>query len=473
MFRFDDATIELGKHFRLTGINWSIEPNQCWALVGPNGSGKSALIAAIAGEGSLVSGRIEHEAPVIATVSLEEQSALIDREKYRDDSDLTDEVGPGTSVQELLDEVCQDTGLQSRLISELGLQSLLSRGFRKLSTGETRKLLITRALTCKPDLLLLDEPYEGLDTQTASRVKTLLESLSDRMTLVFALNRIDEIPDCVSHVLRLENGQVAQQFVCEQGEQARQLLRQISALRSSSLAFPPPIDPLPQSLNPDGSLVSLKQARVAYTDNVVFTGLNWDIRPGEHWQVKGPNGSGKSCLLSLITGDHPQCYVNDISVFGMQRGQGESIWQIKQHLGYVSTALHWDYRLSVGIRKVILSGFFDSIGVYQSVSEQQHQIADAWLRLLGLEARANQSFSGLSFGEQRLVLIARAMVKHPALLLLDEPCLGLDDGNRQLVLALIERICEEGRTTLIYVSHHQEDAISHIKNQLVLGGSVD
>ena len=182
----------------------------------------------------------------------------------------------------------------------------------------------------------------------------------------------------------------------------------------------------------------------------------------------GPNGSGKTCLLRLLSGDHPQCYVNDISLFGFQRGSGETIWQIKHYLGFVSTALHWDYRLSVGVRNVVVSGFYDSIGLYQKATEKQIQIANEWLALLGMSRRATDSFSSLSFGEQRLVLIARAMVKHPPLLMLDEPCLGLDDLNRELVLTLIQKICDLGSTTVIYVTHHKEDEISTIQNKLSL-----
>ena len=194
--------------------------------------------------------------------------------------------------------------------------------------------------------------------------------------------------------------------------------------------------------------------------------MNWTIERGQHWQVTGPNGSGKTCLLNLITGDHPQCYVNDIFVFGMQRGSGESIWDIKQHLGYVSSALQWEYNVSVSVKNAIISGFFDSIGIYQKYSDRQSEIADQWLYLLGMEKRANQPFSQLSFGDQRLILIARAMVKHPPLLILDEPCLGLDDLNRQLVLALIEKICLGSETTVLYVNHRSQDNIPGIQNHL-------
>ena len=315
---------------------------------------------------------------------------------------------------------------------------------------------------------MLDEPFEGLDIQTVPKVREILESLSGELALVLCLNRTAEVPDFTTHAIRLEYGRIAQRFNCESGREARLLLTQISQIRSRVLTLPPPERAQDMPLNDDGSLVRLVDARVAYTDNVVFKDLNWTIRPGEHWQVKGPNGSGKTCLLGLVTGDHPQCYVNDLKLFGRKRGQGETIWQLKTHMGFVSTSLHWDYRLSVGVRNVIVSGFYDSIGLYEKATDRQFEIADAWLKLLGLQSHATVSFSKLSYGEQRVLLIARAMVKHPPLLLLDEPCLGLDDANRQLVLALVERICEEGNTTVVYVTHHQEDTVRSIINELVL-----
>jgi len=232
----------------------------------------------------------------------------------------------------------------------------------------------------------------------------------------------------------------------------------------------PPADPISRlpPLDPSQPLVRIKDAAIRYGETVIFKGVSWTIEPGQHWQLTGPNGSGKTGLLSLITGDHPQCYVNDIFVFGFQRGQGESIWQIKQYIGYVSTALQWEYRVSTSVRHVVISGFFDSIGLYSKYTERQRDIADQWLAVLGMADRADSPFNQLSYGDQRLLLIARAMVKHPPLLILDEPCLGLDDMNRQRVLALIEIICADAETSVLYVNHHPEDKITGIENYLSL-----
>ncbi len=460
---YKHATLRFNEQFKLADISWRIEPNQVWAIVGANGSGKSALAASLAGDGELVGGETRGLPQRIGMVSLEAQAALIKRERDRDDSDLTDEIFEGTPAHEILDELCIDKTLRDELVQSLGLSVLLERAFRKLSTGETRKLILARALTCNPDLLVLDEPFEGLDAEALTRVEQILAGISRKTRLVMVFNRLDEIPSFVTHVVCLQEGRICHQAAITDQHGIDQI-HQLLHLRRAGITIPE-ADPdarLPV-LDATCPLVRIHNASVRYAENVVFEGLDWCIRPGQHWQLVGPNGSGKTCLLNLINGDHPQCYTNDIYVFGYQRGRGESIWEIKQHIGYVSTSLQWEYRVSISVRNVILSGFYDSIGLYNKPSNMQVQIADAWLGLLHMESRANQPFNQLSFGEQRLLLIARAMVKRPHLLILDEPCLGLDDINRELVLALISRICESGTgTTVIYVNHHAGDRISGI-----------
>jgi molybdate transport system ATP-binding protein len=466
--QFKQAHIRFSKTFSLTDINWVLEPHQIWAILGANGSGKSALAAAISGAGEVISGELTGVPLRLGIVSLEAQAALIERERLRDDSDLTDEVSAGTLIREILDEVCQDRVLLSKLIEILKIAPLLGRGFRQLSTGEIQKVLLTRALTSKPDLLILDEPFEGLDADTVPLMRQILQMESSKTAMVLVFNRFAEVPGFVTHIAYLENGRLIDSIDIDD-KIAMAHLSQLLHLMRSELNIPAadPGDKRPV-LDPANPLVRIKQASVRYGDNTVFENLDWCIKPGEHWQLTGPNGSGKTCLLNLISGDHPQCYNNDIFVFGYQRGQGESIWEIKQHIGYVSTALQWEYRVSISVLNVIISGFYDSIGLYSKPTDVQQQIARQWLQLLGMGDRSDRPFNQLSYGDQRLLLIARAMVKHPHMLILDEPCLGLDDMNRRLVLALIEKICAGSETTVVYVSHHSEDKIQGIEHYLAL-----
>ncbi|MEO9656055.1 molybdate ABC transporter ATP-binding protein ModF [Marinomonas sp.] len=468
-----DATVHFDDKFTLNKINWTIAAGQHWVITGTNGSGKSALAAVLAGIGELSEGQVKHRPNKVELVSFEAQAQLIAAELKKDDADIMDIIAIGTPVSEMVFDYCRDKALATSLVEKFGLTPLLDRAFRKLSTGETRKVMLIRALANQPDLLILDEPFDGLDAGTLAMLQEHLASIVDTTPMVLVLNRFDEMPSFISHVAfmnKLADDQAELAFtVDKQDDAAFNELYQLLHLKTTDLEVPPADAhaKLP-TLGPDQPLVKLTNATIKYGDTVIVDKLNWTIQPGQHWQLSGPNGSGKTGVLSLITGDHPQCYVNDIFVFGFQRGKGESIWQIKQFIGYVSTALQWEYRVGTSCKNVIISGFYDSIGMYSKSTDSQKKIADQWLTLLGMSDRADQPFNKLSYGDQRLLLIARAMVKHPPLLILDEPCLGLDDMNRQLVLALIEKICAASQTTVLYVNHHAEDKIQDIEHYLAL-----
>ena len=468
MIRLDALSVDFDERFQLHDIDWTPRPGEHWLITGANGSGKSALAAVLAGDGDVLSGSIEGVPERVALVSYERQAELIAAERRKDDADILDVISDGTPVAEIIEDGCQDLDLAQSLVDTLGLRPLMSRAFRKLSTGETRKVMLIRALTSRPDLLVLDEPFDGLDHDSLVWLQGHLRKLAETTPMVIVLNRFDECPDFVTHVAYVDDGRLP---LCVEraDEQAYAELYQLLHLKTSDLEIPAadPAAKLP-ALDPATPLVQLTGATVRYTDNTVFEGLDWTIEPNQSWQLSGPNGSGKTCLLQLITGDHPQCYVNDINVFGYQRGTGESIWEIKQFIGYVSTALQWEYTVSTSLRNVIISGFHDSIGLYTKSTDTEKAIADEWLALLGMSDRADEPFNRLSFGDQRLVLIARAMVKHPPLLILDEPCLGLDDMNRQLVLALVERICLGSETSVLYVNHREQDRVAGIDNHLTL-----
>lgn len=465
-----DALFPLSDRLDLKVPALRLAAGQCWAFVGANGSGKTALARALAGELAPRQGRAENGFERTQWVSFEQLQQLTDREREEDQSDLLDYQDPGHSARDIILERGGSPERLAALARGFGIAGLLDRGFKYLSTGETRKVLLCRALIGEPDLLILDEPFDGLDVQAHAGLMQWLQGLAAAgRTLVLILNRFEEIPDFASHLGILAECELSLAGPREQvGDSlALRQLAHLTALEQASQALPPPDpDAVRRHLEPGVPRIHLRDARVVYGEQLILDGLNWQVNPGEHWQIVGPNGAGKSTLLSLVTGDHPQGYSNDLTLFGRRRGSGESIWDIKQHIGYVSTTMQQDYRVTATPRSVILSGFFDSIGVYRQPGDRQLALAEQWLALLGMERLANEPFRSLSYGQQRLLLIARAMVKHPPILILDEPLQGLDGFNRHWVKRWIDLLVAEGGTQLLFVSHHQEDAPACISHRL-------
>jgi molybdate transport system ATP-binding protein len=460
------------REYQLSIKSLSIKPQQHTVILGANGSGKSALTALMAGQGESIKGD-KTLTDDFAWVSVEQQLALIEAVKEKECADILDIIPIPTKVEEILFEGIDNSRVEESLIQQvydiLDIRGLLNKPFRALSTGETRKVLLSKAIFQKTKLLIVDEPWDGLDTQTSARLAELFSQISHSVTFVFVLNRLSEVPAYCQQLILMEKGEINwQSEVTDNLAFLLSQIRQLSHLQQTELSLPKPDSDYfaPRPLDSAAPLVKISNGKVQYGEHLVFDNLNWTIWPQQHWQISGPNGSGKTCLLNLITGDNPQCYVNDIFEFGFQRGNGESIWQIKQYIGYMSNAFHIDYRVNCSALHVVLSGYYDSVGLYQTPTTTQQQLAKQWLELMALEEHAETPFQQLSFGDQRLLLIARAMVKHPTMLILDEPCNGLDEINRLKVLALIELLAREGSTTLLYVNHHEEEVIPSIEHHL-------
>ncbi|WP_205618995.1 ATP-binding cassette domain-containing protein [Rubritalea marina] len=428
-----------------------------WALVGGNGSGKSVFAKRL---------KEEHEDLNVQIVSFEEEQALLEREIYEDDSEWIDQMDPGRTMRELIEEHLAEGVAVEEFIESLGLQDCIDTGFRLLSTGERRRLMLARALGQKPDVLILDEPYDGVDRGSIRQLQECIDRAAEQTPTLLITHRLSQISERITHVLCIEAWKLV--FMGRKSEALSDpAVEQLFAGGATSAALPKAL-PMehPYQAEEGKAMVDLRAVTVGYHQKPILKHLDWEIFPGEQWRVSGPNGCGKSTLVSVISGDHPQCYSNELYLFGRRRGTGESIWEVKHHIGIMSTALHQQYRVTVTAETVVLSGFFDTIGVYRPVSAEQREITQQWLEFLKLDHLRMKNFHQLSFGQQRMLLIARALIKRPQLLILDEPCQGLDPVNRAIVIQLMRTIVQRGIAQVIYISHEDEDQVDFLTHEL-------
>lgn len=464
--QIQNAAFKLQKNQRLNVPHFSLKKGDFCIVVGGNGSGKTVFSLALKGELISDIGEYQNDFDHIQLLSFEQQQRILEQSFKERNSDHISPDYFGETVHEMLLKANSDIQQIDFYSQKLGISHLLARPFIQLSTGESRKVLLAQSLLSEPDLLILDEPFEGLDWQSVQDWKTLLVSLSKKMAIVLILNRFSDMnglveseteQSAVDFLAVLDNleliWQGQYQALVEQG-----LFQQLEyAEQATEVAIPlpaAPVEKLPEGQNP----FELRNVTIQYGEKMILDKLNWIVEPQQHWWVKGPNGAGKSTLLSVLTGDHPQSFANEVKIFGKQRGSGETIWEIKQKIGYLNSQLHMDYRVNCSVIDVILSGFFDSIGVYQKVPDALRIKAMQWLERLNLTDLVKKPFRSLSWGQQRLLLITRAMVKHPPILILDEPLQGLDGLNRKLVKDFVAQLVKNSQTQLIFVSHQEQDA---------------
>jgi len=409
-------------------------------LTGANGSGKSTAARALAArvEGAWL-------------LSAESQQAFYEAQLAADESNFRQGVDTSSSVGELLGRAGRD----HPLLAAFRLAPLWGRHYRQLSTGEARKVLLLQAVLQAPPLLILDDPFDGLDRAGQGELAHAIVQVAQHLPVVVAGTFSErELPFPVTslrEVALIGGGRLM----------FRGSPQQFLALPPQA---PPPRTPPPVELgswypplDPAVALVRLVDGHVSYGDQPVFEHLDFTVLPGQHTLIEGPNGSGKSTLLEMLTGDHPQAYSNDLHLFGRRRGSGETVWDIKKNVGLVSSRLHRDYRVGGSVEEVLLSGLYDSIGLYQRPEPSHHARARAWLDWLELGLEPSAAFRELSFGQQRLVLIGRAAIKVPPLLVMDEPTSGLDDDNRLRVLELVESLCTQRKSTVLMVTHRADE----------------
>lgn len=447
--------------FRFTErVNWCMQHGQNWAVIGPNGAGKSLFADLLQGKVALRAGSVKcfDEQGV-------EHYGVIRSLTFRDIHTLTDSKNMYYQ-QRWNSQDAEEAPIAAELLSHFpsykieeytklfGIYDLLERRIISLSSGELRKFLITRVLMSEPKVLILDNPFIGLDADSRKSLDRMLSHLYEQkgLQVILVLSQTKDLPDWITHVLPIKDMTIGESYTraefMEQG-----VVSQLFPVLSASVE-------LPQYENPElpyTDVVDMTDVKVKYAGQVILKGVEWSVKKGEKWALLGGNGSGKSTLLSLVCGDNPQAYANNMSLFGRRRGTGESIWDIKRKIGYLSPDIHTYYMEDIPCLKVVASGFFDSVGLFRKCNEQQIEQAKEWMRCFGADYLMERSFVKISYGEQRLVLLVRAFVKNPELLILDEPLHGLDLGKKRLAKQIIEKFCSNPEKTLIYVSHYQEE----------------
>ena len=514
LISLQDITIQTGSRRFFDHTTLRIAGDQRWAITGPTGSGKSILTRAINRTVSLIHGQILYffDGPdkpegrpflhprEILTLSVETHRDFLNRyagyhqarwqslegDKAPTAADLLtarsiESYSPFQVVPPELDEAGYQQKRQ-RWVDLLQIGYLLDRKVLHLSHGESRKLLIARLLMQSPRLLILDDPLAGLDQESRAVFTRAVDELigHGEVNVLLVSSRAEELPRSITHVVEVEDGRVtacgerSMTFKPSERKTAKKRLvsqppAQISATfgkmvagYARALEHNPILDHV--------ELIQMQDVSVHYGQVPVLQNITWTVRRGERWALLGKNGAGKTTLLSLILADNPQSYANPITLFGQRRGSGESIWEIKRSIGWVSPELQIYYHQGVSLLDVVCSGFSDSVGFNHVYTSDQATTAARWIEAFDMDLPPETLFSSLSAGQQRLALLARALVKNPPMLILDEPCQALDEPHRAHFLQLLDRLCALTPLTLIYVTHLKGEIPAAITHQLRLEG---
>ena len=497
LIKIDNCRIENNRSILIQNMSWEMNEGEVWLVIGPNGGGKADLLNALSAASGLkitpnINGLYSNIfSDSTDSVSLERAARLIQEERENDESDYIEGgVDIGRTGRAFISEALNtETRLESEPAIKLcGIEKILDRGLKYMSTGEIRRTLLAKALISGKQLLILSDPFAGLDVQSRAILLDFFDSIARKKgfpQIILGMERWHEIPDAITHVLEFRDKKVSycgeragyeallnertEQNAAGEEEKRQNFKNDFEELTGNNETTQEESD-----CEAD-VLVEMNDVNVGWDDHQVLRHLNWKLLRGQHWLVRGPNGSGKTTFLELITGDNMQVFSNDVRIFGNRRGSGETIWDIKKRLGIVSYRLHVEYRMLGGtsLLAVIISGFRDSIGLYDQPTDLEISTAKKWLALGGFEGRESENFGNLSYGEQRAILILRSAVKTPEILILDEPCHGLDEQYRAKILHLMELIGSGGTTTMLHVTHDPSEVLPCEKHILELHPDTD
>ncbi len=496
IFVISGISLRAGERLVFRTLRWIFRRDQHWALIGPNGSGKSLLASALAGEVPAVGGEIEYRfrlsqgrAPedAVVHVSFEQQRAVAGDvpaaarwfSGEQDESlpvrqflsqDSIEERNPYEILNRPAQSVLSFERRRGRVLRLMELARLEDHPLSSLSNGEMRKLLLARALLRRPRLLILDDPFAGLDAHFRVRLRGILERLmrlgGTRVLLI--VTRLDELPRGITHIMCADHCRIVAQGPRKamlEHPIVQALLHPQGSGKGRSKVPPASVS---RHRRESEELVRFEGMSIRFSGRTLLENVDWRVIRGESWALLGPNGSGKSTLLSLMIGDNPQAYASPVYVFGRRRGSGESVWEIKKRIGWVSPELHLHFPEVSSCLEAVVSGFYDTYGCFSRPTSRQIRIARSWLAYFGLAGSESETFGCLSAGLQRMVLLGRALVKSPELLVLDEPCHGLDLQHRMLFLQTIENLLRRKHATMIFVTHRSDEIPRGIRHVMRL-----
>lgn len=468
-----DLVVRLSGQTIIDNISFTAEEGECLAIQGPTGSGKTILAKALAGRimhtGHLRFADKHGRSPRVAFISRRYDFSNLSNIRsfyYQQRFNASDAEDARTLTEELLSTGATEVSVMQAL-ETVGIMASADKRLIMLSTGEQKRFQLAKAILQDADWLILDNPYAGLDASARKNLGRILDGLVHSGKHIILFSGSGELPSVVTRVLLLREGRITQGLDRESYEKQRHALRQRTPEGNTLKGYPD----IPAAFSyPDFRYaVRMKQVSVSYGGRKILNGIDWEIRKGECWSLSGPNGSGKSTLLSLICGDNPQAFANDILLFDRKKGSGESIWDIKRNIGQVSPEMHQHFGAEAKCLHIVASGLFDTIGLFRRPDVSQISITEYWMERMGIAHLAGRQFHTLSDGEQRQVLLTRALVKDPPMLILDEPCQGLDEDATAHFNALVDAVTRGSGKTLIYVSHYEQEIPGCVTKRMVLG----
>lgn len=459
----------------LEGVSFELSQNQHLAITGASGSGKTILA-------KIVAGQLFHKGSVEISYTnnplLQRKSVMVEHsEAFKNLSNTSDfyyqqrfnssDTNDALTLEEELYRTDSPLSIQEKTaaihhwLQQLDITHRKKASLIQLSNGEQKKMQLIKSLLQLSQLWILDKPYTGLDTNSRELLNNIINQQAANGVTIILITDDTELPSCITHIAQLGKGKLIN-FVPRKAFSSQcEPYTTIPYFSSKSI----PVMPSRQHYK---VIVNMKNINVSYGATCILENISWEIKNKERWLLKGPNGAGKSTLLSLITGDNPQAYANEIYLFDQRRGRGESIWEIKKRIGYVSPELHKYFDHTIKVEEAIASGFFDTMGLFRQINSEQRNLVAEWMDYFELSEFAKRPLSLLSAGQQRWVLLARALIKNPPLLVLDEPCQGLDKEHAKQFIQLIDIICSQSDTTLIYVSHYNNEIPSCITKKMEL-----